>query len=125
MGRDRKSLWYPGSKGFDRGRTRRTVAASAAWHKACLPPSDNNIAEHLFLLGAKAQGAFTTDPYPTARERMTAFMTGTVGVKKDDFRIYDGSGMSRHNLVTVRGIAQLLAWQNRQPRVQPRKISTL
>lgn len=83
--------------------------------KACLPPSDNNIAEHLFLLGAKAQGAFTADPYPTARERMAAFMTGTVGVKKDDFRIFDGSGMSRHNLVTVRGIAQLLAWQNRQP----------
>lgn len=82
--------------------------------KACLPPSDNNIAEHLFLLGAKAQGPLTSDPYGVARERMTTFMAGTVGAKRDDFRIYDGSGMSRHNLVTVRGLAQLLAWQNRQ-----------
>jgi D-alanyl-D-alanine carboxypeptidase/D-alanyl-D-alanine-endopeptidase (penicillin-binding protein 4) len=82
--------------------------------KACLPPSDNNIAEHLFLLGAKAQGPLTSDPYAAARDRMTNFLTGTVGVRKEDFRIYDGSGMSRHNLVTVRGMAQLLAWQNRQ-----------
>ncbi|MGV3617004.1 MAG: D-alanyl-D-alanine carboxypeptidase/D-alanyl-D-alanine-endopeptidase [Fimbriimonas sp.] len=83
--------------------------------KACLPPSDNNVAEHLFLLGAKAQGALAADPYATARERMTNFLTATVGARKEDFRVYDGSGMSRHNLVTARGIAQLLTWQNRQP----------
>jgi D-alanyl-D-alanine carboxypeptidase/D-alanyl-D-alanine-endopeptidase (penicillin-binding protein 4) len=82
--------------------------------KACLPPSDNNVAEHLLLLGARAQGAFGSNPYPEARERLTAFLTNTVGVRKDDFRVFDGSGLSRHNLVTTRGIAQLLAWQNRQ-----------
>lgn len=79
--------------------------------RACLPPSDNNIAEHLLLIASKAHG---TDPYPQARSAMQSFLTGTVGLKKEDFNVFDGSGMSRHNLVTTRGIAGLLAWQNRQ-----------
>jgi D-alanyl-D-alanine carboxypeptidase/D-alanyl-D-alanine-endopeptidase (penicillin-binding protein 4) len=79
--------------------------------RACLVPSDNNIAEHLLLIAAHARGE---NPYPQARESLTSFLTQTVGLLKEDFRPYDGSGLSRHNLVTTRGLTQLLAWQNRQ-----------
>ena len=83
--------------------------------RACLPPSDNNVAEHLLLMSANAMGSLSNRPYVEARERLGAFLTGTVGIRREDIRIYDGSGMSRHNLVTTRAVAQLLAWQNKQP----------
>jgi len=90
----------------------RTTAEMVA---ACLPPSDNNIAEHLMLLGARAGGPLGARPYTPARERMTAFLTRVVGVAPEDVRVYDGSGLSRHNLVTSSAVAKLLAWSNRQP----------
>lgn len=83
--------------------------------RACLPSSDNNVAEHLLLMAARSQGPFVNSAYADARERLTNFLVGTVGVRPDDVRVFDGSGLSRHNYVTVRAITKLLAWQNRQP----------
>ena len=85
-----------------------TVAASVA---ACLPPSDNNIAEHLLLDAAKAQG---DDPYPAAAAALRDFLEGTVGTPRADVLPRDGSGLGRQNLVTARAMVGLLRWADRQ-----------
>ncbi len=82
---------------------------------ACLPPSDNNLAEHLFLQAANHLGPVADRPYLLARERMTKFLTRVVGVSPLDLRVFDGSGMSRHNLVTTRALCRLLSWHANQP----------
>lgn len=83
--------------------------------RACLPPSDNNIAEHLLLIAARHQGPWVHGEYPDAEERLTAFLTGPVGLDKDEVHVVDGSGISRHNLVTVHALTSVLAWANHQP----------
>ena len=83
--------------------------------EACLPPSDNNLAEHLFLLGAGRQGPISANPYGLARQRATKFFTNVVRVDPGDFHIYDGSGMSRHDFVTTRGLCKILSWSAEQP----------
>jgi D-alanyl-D-alanine carboxypeptidase/D-alanyl-D-alanine-endopeptidase (penicillin-binding protein 4) len=81
---------------------------------ACLQPSDNNIAEQLLLLGALRVAPLPAKPYPAARQRLTDFLEKVVGVQKGDIKPYDGSGMSRHNYVTTRGLAKVLQWSNDQ-----------
>jgi D-alanyl-D-alanine carboxypeptidase/D-alanyl-D-alanine-endopeptidase (penicillin-binding protein 4) len=44
-----------------------------------------------------------------------AFLTTKVGVDKDDFFSYDGSGLSGHDLVTPRATVQLLQYAAMQP----------
>jgi D-alanyl-D-alanine carboxypeptidase/D-alanyl-D-alanine-endopeptidase (penicillin-binding protein 4) len=93
--------------------------------KTCLVKSDNIMAENLFLMAAHAEGAnplppsgasgAVSDVYEIARERATKFLTGTVGIDPIDLRIYDGSGLSRHNLVNARAISKLLSWAAMQP----------
>ncbi len=83
--------------------------------KACLVKSDNIMAEKLLLMAAGKEGSIAQKPYDLARARVTKFLTETVGVQPEDLRIYDGSGLSRHNLVTSRGIAKLLKWSAEQP----------
>jgi D-alanyl-D-alanine carboxypeptidase/D-alanyl-D-alanine-endopeptidase (penicillin-binding protein 4) len=82
---------------------------------ACLPPSDNQLAEQLLLLGARAEGPLGSDPYKTAQARLGNFLVRVVGADPNDLRIDDGSGLSRHNYVTTRLIAKLLAWENGLP----------
>ena len=82
---------------------------------ACLPPSDNNIAEHLFLMASNHLGPIVAAPYALSRERMSKFLTRTVGIKGGDVNVYDGSGMSRHNFLTTRALTKLLAWHTTQP----------
>lgn len=82
--------------------------------KACLPPSDNNVAENLFLMGAIKQGDLGLHPYEVARPRLTRFLIDTVGISEHDIRVFDGSGMSRHNLTTTRALAKLLTWSQAQ-----------
>ncbi|HEY0867513.1 MAG TPA: D-alanyl-D-alanine carboxypeptidase [Fimbriimonas sp.] len=89
-----------------------TIAETVA---ACLPPSDNNIAEHLLLMSAQRFEPLKEDPYPQARQQFATFLTRVVGCSPQDVRPMDGSGMSRHNIATTRGISQLLVWANRQP----------
>jgi D-alanyl-D-alanine carboxypeptidase/D-alanyl-D-alanine-endopeptidase (penicillin-binding protein 4) len=79
----------------------------------CLQPSDNNIAEHLLLMAARPERGPTT--YSVARRAMESWLIGTVGVDRNDVRVDDGSGLSRHNLVTARAITQLLRWCAEQP----------
>ncbi len=83
--------------------------------KTCLVKSDNIMAEKLLLMAAGKQGDLSAKPYELARTRVAKFLAETVGIQKEDLRIYDGSGLSRHNLVTGRGIARLLQWANEQP----------
>lgn len=82
--------------------------------KACLPPSDNYLAESLMLLAASKQVDLSDAPYSKGPARMREFLVKTVGLAANDVRPYDGSGMSRHNFVTPLGIAKLLAWARRQ-----------
>ncbi len=82
---------------------------------ACLQPSDNNIAEQLLLLSSLRLGPLVPKPYTAARERLTGFLNGTVGIAKNEVKPYDGSGMSRHSYVTTRALCQLLKWSDEQP----------
>lgn len=83
--------------------------------KDCLQPSDNYLAECLMLLAAQKEGPLGENPYEVAPNRMRDFLVKTVGLSRDEVRPQDGSGMSRHNLVTARGIAKVLAWNLKQP----------
>ena len=83
--------------------------------KLCLQPSDNYLAESLMLLAAMKTGPLGEDPYTSGPARLRDFVTKTVGLSREDFRPYDGSGMSRHNYVTARGVCRLLNWARRQP----------
>lgn len=76
----------------------------------CLSKSDNNIAEHLLLLGAAKEGALGSDPYKTAGERGKAFLVSKVGINPNSVRIDDGSGLSRHNLVSARALVQVYGY---------------
>lgn len=86
-----------------------TVAEAVA---ACLPPSDNNIAEHLLLNAAKAHGE---DPYLAATSGLRTFLESTVGTPAADVLPRDGSGLGRQNLVTARAMVALLRWADHQP----------
>lgn len=83
--------------------------------KECLVHSDNNIAENLLLMAAGSDKPLGTDPYATAETALSHFLISTVGVEAGDFHPEDGSGMSRHNVVTTRGIVKLLQWALKQP----------
>jgi D-alanyl-D-alanine carboxypeptidase/D-alanyl-D-alanine-endopeptidase (penicillin-binding protein 4) len=39
----------------------------------------------------------------------------SIGLDENEFRLYDGSGMSTHNLVSPRAITKLLTWTQQQP----------
>lgn len=78
----------------------------------CLPPSDNNLAEALVLLGAGGSGSGRVGYGDVSRE-VRAFLRRAIG--DHAMRTDDGSGMSRHNIVTARGLAQLLVWAGKQP----------
>lgn len=79
-----------------------------------LPSSDNNISENLLLIasGVKAEDR---DPYVLAREAESAFLVETVGLKPEQFKVADGSGLSRHNTISSRALAAVLQWADAQP----------
>ena len=83
--------------------------------RACLPPSDNNLAENLLLLGARKEGELGPNPYPLACKRMKDFLVHVVGISEEDLHPFDGSGLSRRNYLTSRALAKLLCWANQQP----------
>lgn len=110
LGRDPKPLDGPvPDRAPDLTLPGHTVAEAVA---ACLPPSDNNIAEHLLLDAAKAHG---DDPYPAATAGLRAFLEGTVGTPAADVLPRDGSGLGRQNVVTARAMVDVLRWADRQP----------
>lgn len=83
--------------------------------RACLPPSDNNLAENLLLMGARKEGELGASPYPLACRRMKSFLSNVVGINPADVHAFDGSGLSRHDYVTTRAIAKLMSWALNQP----------
>ncbi|MBL8047923.1 MAG: D-alanyl-D-alanine carboxypeptidase [Chthonomonas sp.] len=83
--------------------------------KECLVDSDNHHAEHLLMMSAaKLAPLEAGKEYSQAAQRMGAFYAGILA-DPSDFRPIDGSGLSRHNFVTTRGIAQILQWAQGQP----------
>ncbi len=82
--------------------------------KECLEKSDNNLAEHLLLMSATKVKPLGNNAYADAADRMREFFEKTVELKEGSVRPIDGSGMSRHNLVTPRAMCQILAWAYRQ-----------
>lgn len=89
--------------------------SSAEILRACLPPSDNQLAENLLLLGTSATFPLGNEPYSVARKSLVEFARQTVGVLDGDLHVDDGCGLSRHDYVTTRGIVRLLVWSSRQP----------
>lgn len=83
--------------------------------KECLVHSDNNIAENLLLMAAGKAKPLGNDPYAVADLALVDFLVSVVGAQQGDFHPEDGSGMSRHDLVTTRGIVKLLQWAVKQP----------
>jgi len=83
--------------------------------KECFTISDNIMAENLLLIGAAKSAPLQPDPYPQARAALKDFLATKVGIAADDVHPYDGSGLSRHNLVTARSLAQVLVWESAQP----------
>jgi len=83
--------------------------------KDCLVHSDNNLAENLLLMASASIKPLSPDPYGDAAKDLMRFLTQTVGEQPGDFHSEDGSGMSRHDLVTTGGIVRLLVWALKQP----------
>ncbi len=84
--------------------------------KECLQKSDNFLAEVLMLDAAAAEGAFKDprDPYEEAPERMRKRLAAAFAVDVSDLRPVDGSGLSRHNLVTPRVLATAMRFADRR-----------
>jgi len=84
--------------------------------KECLQKSDNFLAECLMLDAAAAEGAFTNPraPYEEAPNRMRKRLAEAVGFDPIDFRPIDGSGLSRHNLVTPRVLTRVLLFADQR-----------
>lgn len=83
--------------------------------RECLVKSDNTLAENLLLMGVSKGQDLGDDPYPRARQELSAFLVSKVGVQVGDVRPYDGSGLSRHDMTTTRALARVLAWEASLP----------
>ena len=82
--------------------------------KTCLEKSDNNIAEQLMMMSASREKPLGESAYGDAAERFRDFLLQKVRLIKGTVRPYDGSGMSRHNLVAPSAVCRLLRWAYRQ-----------
>lgn len=83
--------------------------------RECLTKSDNNIAEMLLLGAAASEGPLGDDAYGKAVDRLQAWLRAGPQIGSNALVPQDGSGLSRHNLVTARGLGKLLAWAANQP----------
>lgn len=82
--------------------------------KFCLERSDNAFAENLFLMAASKNAPLGEKAYKVAAERMAKFLVEKTGAEEWSILPIDGSGMSRHNMVTPRAVCAILSWANGQ-----------
>ena len=82
--------------------------------KDCLEPSDNMIAEHLVLTSIRPSSDFFENPYKEVGLQFKEWLIKRVNLPEDSVRPVDGSGMSRHNLVTARAMARCLQYISSQ-----------
>lgn len=81
--------------------------------KTCLVESNNLYAENLLLTGAGISAA-DSDPWPKATAQVQTYLADVVHWPGVTPQIADGSGLSRHNLVTSAGMAHLFFWAKSQ-----------
>jgi D-alanyl-D-alanine carboxypeptidase/D-alanyl-D-alanine-endopeptidase (penicillin-binding protein 4) len=82
--------------------------------KTCLEKSDNNMAEQLLMMASSKAKPLGENAYGDAAERMQQFLLSTVRLISGTVKPIDGSGMSRHNLVSPSAMCRLLRWAHRQ-----------
>lgn len=78
-----------------------------------MKPSQNAIGEMLFLNLAEHHGGAWD--WPDAEKAERAWLEQTVGLAPDEFRLVDGSGLSRYNLITAAGTVKLLRFMHAHP----------
>lgn len=84
--------------------------------KDCLERSDNFVSEALLLSAAAHEAPFVRPdaPYTEAAERMKKRLVAETGLEPAWLRPMDGSGLSRHNLVSARALTTLLHFADRR-----------
>lgn len=76
----------------------------------CLEESDNIMAESLLLMATAAERSLTSDPYSIAQKELEQFLSKEMGIGSDQVSVSDGSGLSRHNLITTSALARILRY---------------
>jgi len=87
----------------------------SVWGKECLEPSDNLLAENLLIQSTIARNPGKEFTYSLAQQSAKDFYEKTVKTPEFGFRLDDGSGLSRHNLVTPNTLAHILRYAYSQP----------
>jgi len=87
----------------------------AEWGKACLEPSDNLLAENLLIQATIAKNPGKEFSYSLAQQFASEFYEKVVKIPEFGLKLDDGSGLSRHNLVTPRTLAHILRYVYSQP----------
>ena len=79
-------------------------------------PSENAIGEMLLLnLALEAEGAEAPVDFRDGAAQLTEWLTAEAGLDAGDFRLVDGSGLSRYDLICASGTVNLLLHMWRHP----------
>jgi D-alanyl-D-alanine carboxypeptidase/D-alanyl-D-alanine-endopeptidase (penicillin-binding protein 4) len=74
--------------------------------------SDNYLAEHIFKLNG-AHNSFSDNDWEASQELLYR-TTDSLGIPFANCEIYDGSGLSRRNLISAEAVVNLMAYVNKQ-----------
>ncbi len=73
----------------------------------CLLYSNNFIANQVFLY-CSTLGGTTPATWEKSRKIIKSYLTTHIGLSPEQFRVYDGAGLSRQNRITARGLVRVL-----------------